>query len=223
MNEEKNLIVMLTYSDQTILNAKDVFEKCKNSKASMWGFKEKPLPLAQMKELFQIMKDCDKTTVLEVVAYKEEECLAGAQMAHECNCDILMGTLFYDSVNEYCLKNHIKYMPYVGDVRQCPSVLTGNLEQMVKQTKEYLKKGAYGVDLLGYRYVGNAENLIQGFLEQIDAPVCVAGSINNQQKLQFIKRVSPWGFTIGSAFFDHAFGDDVAEQINFVVDSMEED
>jgi len=42
---------------------------------------------------------------LEVVAYTEKECIEGAKMAVECGCDILMGTIFFDSVNELCKKN----------------------------------------------------------------------------------------------------------------------
>ena len=75
------LIVMLTYNDLTVKNAFDIFEQCKDSKAKYWGFKEEGLPLEQMKKLYAYMKECGKTTGLEVVAYTEEECLAGAEMA----------------------------------------------------------------------------------------------------------------------------------------------
>lgn len=43
-----------------------------------------------------------KKTFLEVVEYTEEEGLERAKIALECGCDILMGTLFYDSINEFC-------------------------------------------------------------------------------------------------------------------------
>ena len=48
MEENLNLIVMLTYDDRTVENAYEIFEKCKYSKAKFWGFKEKPLSLNQM-------------------------------------------------------------------------------------------------------------------------------------------------------------------------------
>ena len=96
------LIVMLTYKDLTVQNAFDIFEQCKDSKAKYWGFKEEGLPLEQMKKLYAYMKECGKITGLEVVAYTEEECLAGAEMAIACGCDMLMGTIFSDSVNELC-------------------------------------------------------------------------------------------------------------------------
>lgn len=60
MNIHPELIVMLTHNDQTVENAREVFESCKNSKARFWGFKEEPLPIQSMKELYSIMKECGK-------------------------------------------------------------------------------------------------------------------------------------------------------------------
>ena len=73
MKDGLNLIVMLTNNDKTVDNAYEIFEKCKDSKAKCWGFKEEPLPLEEMKKLYTYMKKCGKTTFLEVVAYTEEE------------------------------------------------------------------------------------------------------------------------------------------------------
>lgn len=75
------LIVMLTYDDRTVGNAYEIFDKYKDSDAQYWGFKEEPLPVKEMKELYAYMKRCGKKTVLEVVAYTEEEGLKGAEMA----------------------------------------------------------------------------------------------------------------------------------------------
>lgn len=215
------LIVMLTYNDLTVENAYEVFEKCKDSKARFWGFKEEGLPIDKMKELFAYMKSCGKTTGLEVVAYTEEECLAGANMAVECGCDILMGTLYFDSINELCKQHHLKYMPFVGKITQRPSILEGTLEEMVEEAREYLEKGVYGFDLLGYRYTGDAVKLNAGFVEAVDAPVCLAGSVNSYERLDEVKEAAPWSFTIGSAFFDDKFGGTFEEQINKVCDYME--
>ena len=113
---KNELIVMLTYNDLTVKNAYQIFEECKESKAKLWGFKDSGIPLSEMKELFLYMKKQGKTTFLEVVEYTEELGLLGAQMALECGCDILMGTVFFDSINDFCKKNGLKYMPFVGNV-----------------------------------------------------------------------------------------------------------
>ena len=176
MKDEIQLIVMLTYKDKTVNNAYEIFEQCKNSKAKFWGFKEVPLPIEQMKKLYEYMKKCGKTTVLEVVAYTEEECMNGAEIAVECGCDILMGTIFFDSVNEFCKKNNLKYMPFVGNVEGRPSILKGSIEEMIIEANKYLEKGVFGFDLLGYRYSGDAVELNKKFVSQVNAPVCIAGN-----------------------------------------------
>ena len=71
MRNIPELIVMLTYADLTVKNAAEIFEQCKNTKAKYWGFKEIPLPLDEMKELFSYMRQCGKLTGLEVVEYTD--------------------------------------------------------------------------------------------------------------------------------------------------------
>ena len=105
-------------------------------------------------------------TFLEVVEYTEKEGLEGAKLAVECGCDILMGTVFFDSINEFCKSNNLKYMPFVGKVTQRPSILEGDINEIIAEAKEYQKKGVYGFDLLGYRYVGDAVELNKKFVEE---------------------------------------------------------
>lgn len=218
MNSDNSpiLIVMLTKNDRTVKNATEIFEACKNSSATHWGFKEEGIPHDEMKSLFTYMKSCGKTTALEIVAYTQEECLKGAETAAECGCDILMGTVFFDSVNELCKKHGIKYMPFVGDVSGRPSILNGKIDGIVEEAKECIEKGAFGIDLLGYRYTGDAHLLNESLVRYVDSPVCIAGSVDSIEKLEEIRRINPWGFTIGGAFFDGVFGKEIPEQIEFV-------
>ena len=221
MKSTPNLIVMLTHNDSTVLNAFEIFDRCKDSKAKYWGFKEKPLSHEKMKELCLYMKSCGKTTVLEVVEYTEAESLEGARLACDCGFDILMGTKYFDSVNELCRNKGISYMPFVGEVSERPSVLEGEVSDMLREAENCLKKGALGIDLLGYRYTGNAYALIEEFIKKVNAPVCVAGSVDGFTRLDEIKALSPWAFTIGSAFFEKKFGDAFSAQIDRVIDYME--
>ena len=129
------------------------------------------------------MKECGKSTVLEVVTYTEKASMEGAKIALECGCDILMGTSYSDCVNEFCRQNHLKYMPFFGKVTGRPSILEGTVDGMIEEAVNLLKKGVYGFDLLGYRYTGDAAALINSFVSQISSPVCVAGSINTYKRL----------------------------------------
>ena len=168
------------------------------------------------------MKKCGKQTVLEVVTYTEEEGLKGAEMALECECDFLMGTMYFDSINQFCKKNNLKYMPFVGNVIGRPSILEGNIDDIIHEANELLKKGVYGFDLLGYRFTGNATELNKKFVTGVNAPVCIAGSINSYKRLDELKNANPWAFTIGGAFFENKFGNDFIEQINKVCEYIEE-
>mgnify|MGYP000946100252 FL=1 len=222
MKNSLNLIVMLTHNDETVNNAHEIFEKCKNSDAKFWGFKEKSIPIEQMKNLYKYMKECGKTTFLEVVEYTEKEGLEGAKIALECGCDILMGTMFFDSINEFCRKNNLRYMPFVGKVTERPSILEGEIDEIIKEANEYLKKGVYGLDLLGYRYTGNAVELNERFVLEVNAPVCIAGSVNGYERLDELKNINPWSFTIGSAFFENKFDGSFEEQINKVCEYVKQ-
>lgn len=218
MKKKPILVVMLTYNDMTVENAYEIFDQCKDSKAEYWGFKEEPLPLDEMKKLYAYMKECGKKTSLEVVAYTEKECIEGAKMAVECGCDMLMGTIYYDSVNKICKENGLEYMPFVGEVTERPSVLGGTIDGMIAEAKSYLEKGVSGIDLLGYRFTGDAVELNKRFVQEINAPVCIAGSVNSYQRLDEILDADPWSFTIGSAFFENKFEGTFKEQINKVCD-----
>lgn len=111
-------------------------------------------------------------------------------------------------------------MPFIGEVTGIPSILNGKIDDMVEEAKNYCKKGVYGIDLLGYRYVGDVALLNETIINAISAPVCLAGSIDSYMRLDEVNRVSPWGFTIGGAFFEKKFGRDMVEQINKVYDYM---
>lgn len=216
MKENTHLIVMLTCQDRTVENAPALFEQCRDTDAVYWGFKEEGLALPAMQALYARMKACGKKTALEVVAYTEAEGLRGARMAADCGCDLLMGTLYSDLILEFCQAHGLRYLPFVGRVTGRPSVLEGSPDEMIRQAQECLHKGVFGFDLLGYRYTGDKTDLIRRFVAAVDAPVCVAGSVDSFQRLDEIKAIAPWAFTIGSAFFEQKFGPDFAGQINTV-------
>lgn len=216
------LIVMLTHNDKTVENAFDVFDKYKDSKATYWGFKESGILPEEMKKLYSYMTDCGKKTVLEVVSYTEQECLKGAYLAAEYGCDILMGTLFFNSVNRFCQRHNIKYMPFIGNVTGRPSVLNGEIKDIIDEANKYLKQGIYGFDLLGYRYTGDVNKLLKEFVLNVNAPVCIAGSINSYSRLDMVKEANPWAFTVGGAFFENKFKGSFGEQINKVYNYAKE-
>jgi hypothetical protein len=213
-----HLIVMLTHHDQTVENAPEVFEDCRNSSAEYWGFKDVGLPTDQMKKLISNIKAAGKKACLEVVRYTEQECLESARLAVDCGFDFLMGTIYFDSVGGLLKNKSVKYMPFCGRVSGRPSVLEGSILEIINEAKGIAQRGVSGFDLLAYRYKGDPEELAQQFVKEVTLPVIIAGSISSFARLDKVKEIRPWGFTIGSAFFENKFGDlPIGKQIDRVV------
>ena len=206
----------------TVPDAIEVFEKAQNSKAKYWGFKEVGIPEEQMRLLVEKMKAAGKTTFLEVVDYTEEGCVEGAKIGARCGFDVLMGTMYFDSVKKVADEAGMRYMPFVGQISGRPSVLEGTIEGMIAEANNLIDtKKIAGIDLLGYRYTGNAEKLNQEFVKHVRGDVCLAGSISSFERLDQVKATGAWAFTIGGAFFEKKFGDvSFGEQIDIVVDYM---
>lgn len=202
---EPRLIVMLTHHDRTVQDAMARFEECSDLAVQYWGFKDVGLPVDEMKQLVKAIKGAGKTAVLEVVTYGEEDCLRAARLAVECEFDYLAGTIFYPSVLKVARAGRLKYMPFCGKVSGNPSVLEGAIGEIIGEARKLMDLGVDGFDLLAYRHVGDGERLAQEFVREIKAPVIIAGSIDSIARLNRMKEIDPWGFTIGGAFFDKKF------------------
>ena len=145
-------ILMLTYNDTTVKDALKIFRECKDAPVTHWGFKDVGLPPDEMKA-------AGKTTYLEVVSLSEEEGLRGAKIAVESGFDILMGTVFFDSILKYLQDKPVKYYPFPGHIFGHPSIMDGTIAEVVAHAKFLEGKGVPGMDLLSYRYVGDARLL----------------------------------------------------------------
>lgn len=199
------LIVMLTHHDETVSNALELFERTRDYPITHWGFKDVGLAPKEMQTVVTAMKDARKVTFLEVVSLSEEEGLQGARLAVELGFDILMGTVFYPSIGEYLQDKPVRYYPFPGHVHSHPSILDGSIDDIVSHACELEKYGAHGLDLLTYRYTGDAAHLLAEVVRATEVPIVSAGSIATYERIQEVWDAGAWGFTIGSAFFDQQF------------------
>jgi hypothetical protein len=199
------LIVMLTYNDMTVKNAIELFDELKDTPVTHWGFKDVGLPADEMKNLVGNMNTAGKTTFLEVVSLTEEEGITGAKLAVECGFDIIMGTVFFDTINDYLRNKPVKYYPFPGHVHSHPSILDGTIEEIVQHTRSMEAKGVDGMDLLTYRYTGDAPALLTEVVKSTRLPVVSAGSIDSYDRIAEVRDTGAWGFTIGTAFFEKKF------------------
>ncbi len=216
------LITMLTYQDETVKNSFEVFDQCADLPSAFWGFKDVGLPKPDMKRLVKRMAGKGKTTFLEVVSLSEKECLDGAKLALDCGFDYLMGTVFYDSVLKLMKGQATRFFPFAGKVSGHPSILEGSIPEIVADGRRMEALGVAGFDLLAYRYTADAEALAEAFVKGVRVPVVLAGSIDGLPRLEAMKRIRPWAFTIGSAFFDRKFvpGGSFREQLASVLDYL---
>lgn len=220
---QAEIIIMLTHHDVTVGNSLEVFEDCMDLPVKNWGFKDVGLPLEQMKKLVEAMKKQGRRTFLEVVTYTEEECMQGARLAVELGFDCLCGTLFYPAVWEYLEDKPIQYFPFVGKVSGSPSVLEGTASEMISQSVKFSELGIHGTDILAYRYTGDPEVLAKEYAAGSPIPVCMAGSIDSEERLKAVNNVNPAYFTMGSALFDKKFisGGTFRENLEFVLECMD--
>jgi hypothetical protein len=212
------LIVMLTHHDVTVPDSKIIFLEAKDAPCDFWGFKDVGLPEDEMRDLVACMKDAGKTTFIEILAHNEEDGLKSVQLAVDCGFDYVLGTHYFKSIQDLVEANDIKYLPFIGKRKE--HRLYGEIDEIVAEAKDVLSHGTYGVNLPGFRYVGDAPALITSLLKSVDKPVSVVGSINSFERLDLIKQTNPWVFTIGGAFFEKKFGETFSEQIAVVTEYM---
>ena len=199
------LIVMLTHHDETVPDALELFNRTKEYPIKHWGFKDVGLPPKEMQVVASAMKEAGKITFLEVVSLSEEDGLRGAHLAVESGFDILMGTVFYPSIGDYLKDKPIRYYPFPGRVYGHPSILDGTIDDIVAHARKLETYGAHGLDLLTYRYTGNAPSLLSQVVQATNIPVVSAGSIASLERITEVWDTGAWGFTIGSAFFEKKF------------------
>ena len=210
------LIVMLTHHDKTVSDALELFQRAREYPITHWGFKDVGLAPKEMQSLAGTMKAAGKTTYLEVVSLSESEGLQGARLAVDSGFDILMGTVFYPSILEYLRDKPIKYYPFPGHVHSHPSILDGTIAEIVAHARELEEHGVHGLDLLTYRFNGEAGQLLKQVVEATRLPIVSAGSIASFDRIQEVWDAGAWGFTIGSAFFEKKFVPDGSFEQNLL-------
>jgi hypothetical protein len=197
-------IFMETYNDMTRADAISVYKEIRDSNVKYIGFKDIGLPMKQLKELHAMMKKDGRTTFLEVVSASEKETLQSTKVALELGVDYLIGGTYIDSTLPLIKNTKIKYFPYVGKIVDHPCKLRGSIEEIVNDTKKVKEKGIPGINLLGYRYNGDVEQLIEK-VNAVGLPIIVAGSIDSYERVSKMKDMNIWAFTIGGAIFDKKF------------------
>jgi len=218
-------IFMLTHHDVTIPNAMEVFNEVKDAGLKCIGCKDIGLNVEQYKELFDAFKKQGVQSFLEVVTYSEEEHFRGIDLALNIGADNLIGGMpSYTKKTMDYLKGKEKrlgYYPYIGKITEHPCILSGTVEQIIKDGKEAEKYGIGGINLLLYRYTDDQKKLLK-MTKELNVPVIVAGNVANVGQIKELKENNIWAFTIGGAILEKKFVKDRTnkEQIQAVLKSL---
>lgn len=221
------LIYMLTKDDVTIPNALEVVDEIMDTNLRYIGFKdpqEGGLSPDKYKPLMAKLRETDMEIFIEVVSESEELNLRSAKLAVDLGVDYLIGGTFIDSSMQAIAGTDIGFFPYIGEIVGHPCVLEGTIKGMVEEGKMVKKKGIAGINLLAYRREPASEVplLIQEVQKAVGLPLIIAGSINSFERIDKMKELGVWTFTIGGAIQDGIFvpGGTIKENINAVLDVL---
>ena len=106
--------------------------------------------------------------------------------------------------------SEVQYFPFAGRTVGHPTVLEGTMDEIVNDARRIAAMpGVHGLDLLAYRFAGEGDpaELTRRVVEAVDVPVIAAGSIDREPRVKAMIDADAWGFTVGSALFQHAFVD----------------
>ena len=221
------LIYMLTKDDVTIPNALEVVDEIMDTNLRYIGFKdpqEGGLSPDKYKPLMAKLRETDMEIFIEVVSESEELNLRSAKLAVDLGVDFVCGGTFIDSSMQAIAGTDIGFFPYIGEIVGHPCVLEGTIKGIVEEGKMVKKKGIAGINLLAYRREPASEVplLIQEVQKAVGLPLIIAGSINSFERIDKMKELGVWTFTIGGAIQDGIFvpGGTIKENINAVLDVL---
>lgn len=199
-------IFMLTKDDVTVSDAIQRVQDVKHPGIRILGFKDIGLGFRELENLTSAIQSSGRQVALEVVSLSQESELHSAEMAVSLGVDCLLGGTRGAQVCEIIAGTPIRYYPFPGHIVGHPSRLRGTREEIIESARLLAAtRGVTGLDLLAYRYDGDAENLMKLVVDAVDVPVIVAGSIDSPERIRAVVDAGAWGFTVGSAAFAGLF------------------
>jgi hypothetical protein len=208
-----HFILMLTKDDRTVPNALEVYEEVHDIDLAHVGFKDIGLSLDEMKALVARIHADDRRAMLEVVSTSRMEELRSVRSALEIGVDYLLGGRHVSDALPLLAGTSIRYFPFCGNTVGHPTRLAGTIDETVADACRLGQlPGVHGLDLLAYRFAGDAQELTRRVLEAVDIPVLAAGSIDRLERVRAVCDAGVWGFTVGSALFEGKFVTNLLQQ-----------
>jgi hypothetical protein len=216
-------IFMLTQHDVTVKDAVEIARSIEPLEIDVVGFKDIGLDLRAQAELVAVLRDQGRQVALEVVSEHRDDELRAIEAGLDLRVDLLLGGVnVADGLAQIAGAGaaDVRYCPFPGRIVGHPSVLEGTIDSVVNSAvKLAATNGVWGLDLLAYRFTGDADTLMRRVVAAVDAPVIIAGSVADADRISVIKDAGAWGFTVGSAIFERRFvaGGAIHEQLAAVI------
>lgn len=199
-------ILMLTAKDRTIPDARARLDEALEAGARHIGFKDVGLPFAELRALADAIRAAGGRSYLEVVSLDETRELESARAAVALDVDCLLGGVRAEAVTEITRDHPVRYHPFPGRITGHPSVLEGPPEAIVESARRLADlEHVHGLDLLAYRFSGDAPALMRAVCGAVSKPVIMAGSIDREERLVAAAEAGAAGFTVGTAALEGAF------------------
>jgi hypothetical protein len=216
-----DFIFMLTKGDVTIADARARLPQALAAGVKHIGFKDVGLARDEMKGLAADIRAAGARLYLEMVSLDGSAEAAAAKVAVELEVDVLMGGVRPALVEPLIAGSHIRYHPFPGEVVGHPSRLAGDISAIARSAAELAARdGVHGLDLLAYRFAGDAPALIAEVCRAAGGkPVIVAGSIDCDARIAAVAAAGAAGFTVGTAALEGAFPapPDLERQLTHIV------
>ncbi|MCP8939557.1 4-hydroxythreonine-4-phosphate dehydrogenase [Alsobacter sp. SYSU M60028] len=197
---------MLTRDDRTVPDARELLPQVVKAGVTRIGFKDVGIPLSELRTLVAEMRGHGVETYMEVVSLDTSSELKSAEAALELGVDWLLGGVRPEAVLKVIVGSGLRYCPFPGRVVGHPSVLEGPPGNIVASARDIAAmEGVHGLDLLAWRFAGDAPALVEAVCRAVDKPVIVAGSIDRAERIAAVARAGAHAFTIGTAALDAVF------------------
>ena len=195
-------IFMLTRNDTTLADARAIYASIAETGLRHVGCKDVGLPQDELAEFMGEIRANGHTSYLEVVSETEEATLRSARVAAEIGPDYLIGGTVIEPIQEILEGTGIKFFPYIGEIVGHPCLLRGSIDRICDDARRAEAAGVDGINLLAYRYDGDVPDLVRAVSEATSLPLICAGSVDSIARIEELRDLGVWAFTIGTAALD---------------------
>jgi hypothetical protein len=198
-------IFMLTRNDETIANARAVYASIADLGLEHVGCKDVGLPKPELAQLIGDIRSHGHTSYLEVVSESDDSMETSARTAIEVKADYVIGGTAVERIQKVIAGTGMKFFPYIGSVVGHPCLLRGSIRDIVEDGKRVEQLGVDGINLLAYRYDGDVPELVRSVAAATPLPLICAGSVDSVERIETLRDLGVWAFTIGTAALDGSF------------------